>query len=130
MTLLEGAHHGLFTRRPREVLVETEIQTDAREPTTIIREVPVRMEVPIEAPSRETALHGEFEPMPGTFLVTQFGEQGEDWMWGLLLRSPRRSAECHDGSVSSGAAFGPLRARLRNRLLGQHSLCRNVSASS
>ena len=63
---------GLYTRSERGRLVDCGSQTDPWEPAPIIREV--RVEIPIETPSRESSLLGDFEPIPGNVMVSQFGE--------------------------------------------------------
>ena len=70
----ETVARGLFQRRRRQPPVEAYAQTDPWVPQVEVREVPVRVEVPVEVPSRESALLGDFEHLQETFFVTQFGE--------------------------------------------------------
>ena len=64
----ETVVRGLYERRRRLPPRDAIIQTDPWEPPVVVREIP------IEVPSRESSLLGDFEPLPETFVVTQFGE--------------------------------------------------------
>ena len=57
-------------------MVETGSQTEPLEPTIVVREVPVRVEVPVEVPSRQLPLFGgdDFQAVTAELLVTQHGE--------------------------------------------------------
>ena len=69
---------GLYSRRHREPPTTRAVQTDPWQPEVVERivEVPVRVEVPIEVPSRRLPMFGEsdFQPVVGDLLATQHGE--------------------------------------------------------
>ena len=64
---------GLRTRS-RGPFVERSVQTAPLEPEVVVREIPVRVEVPVQVPNREGTLLADFEAMPTNLVMSQYGE--------------------------------------------------------